>query len=320
MADGVEVPGRRWSWWRLLVGVGLLLVGVLHHGVFVADRDRGGPVEAQGAVVSCSPQWWYLGLLSSCEVSTPGGATTVSRTRLDGAEAGQPVGLTYADARGSVHDEWRVAQPAPNYGLAVPVSVALFGFGSWMLARGFIPPPPVRRKPLTGSDRYLVGFCVGMSLLSFAGAYQVHGWFVAGAETNEPPAGSAVAQSCERNWRMLGLAWRCESVITVHESGERVRYTFDSSLLTPADIGRPVPVTYTDPGNAAGPASPWTAVGSWPTSFGYFFACVAVILLNIVGLGCSLGGWQTWRSASRAPLEPAERIEPSGSAGSAPQR
>jgi hypothetical protein len=159
---------------RIVGGVVLLLAALLHYGYFLADRDQGGPVEAQGEVLACSPEWVYLGLLSSCEVRSPDGVLSVSAARVDEAVPGQRVDLSYSDARGSVHDGWRVAQPAPNYGLAVPAEVLLVGLSAWSLYRGVR--PGRGRGELDGFERYLVGFSLGMAVVFGYGAYLLHGW------------------------------------------------------------------------------------------------------------------------------------------------
>lgn len=284
---------------RIVVGVVLLLAALLHYGYFLADRDQGGPVTAQGEVLSCSSEWVYLGLLSSCEVRTPDGVLSVSAGRLDEAAPGQRVDLSYSDARGSVHDGWRLAQPAPNYGMAVPVEALLVGLGAWSAYRGFR--PGRGRGALDGFERYLVGFSLGLAVVFGYGAYLVHGWFVAGAQLEVEPTGTAVARSCERDASMLGTTWQCAAEITINENGQRIRHTFTGSQLSPADVGEPVPVGFDDPGNAAGPTVPWATIGTWPGSAGYGSAVVGVVLLCALSAGCALGAWQTWRKKPEEP-------------------
>ncbi|TDD03204.1 hypothetical protein E1181_20935 [Saccharopolyspora terrae] len=278
---------------RIVGGVVLLLAALLHYGYFLADRDQGGPVEAQGEVLACSPEWVYLGLLSSCEVRTPDGVLSVSAARVDEAVPGQRVDLSYSDARGSVHDGWRVAQPAPNYGLAVPAEVLLVGLSAWSLYRGVR--PGRGRGELDGFERYLVGFSLGMAVVFGYGAFLLHGWFVSGSQLEVEPTGTAVARSCERDVSMLGTTWQCAAEVTINETGQRIRHTFGGSQLSPADVGKPVPVGFDDPGNAAGPTVPWATIGTWPGSAGYGFAVVGIVLLCVLSAGCALGAWQTWR-------------------------
>ncbi|MFI6097790.1 DUF6346 domain-containing protein [Lentzea sp. NPDC051213] len=56
------------------------------------------------------------------------------------------------------------------------------------------------------------------------------------------PSGYAQDISCKRNWYAFGLLWYCEATI-VTDDGERIPYTSKNSLLTPADIGKQVPMT-----------------------------------------------------------------------------
>ncbi|SDP21088.1 DUF6346 domain-containing protein [Lentzea jiangxiensis] len=56
------------------------------------------------------------------------------------------------------------------------------------------------------------------------------------------PKGHAENISCSRNWWAFGALWSCEATI-VADDGKRIPYRSDNSGLTPADVGRSVPMT-----------------------------------------------------------------------------
>ena len=56
------------------------------------------------------------------------------------------------------------------------------------------------------------------------------------------PQGCAQDISCTRNWYAFGLLWYCEATI-VADDGKRYLYSDKNSVLTPADIGKQVPMT-----------------------------------------------------------------------------
>ncbi|MGZ3148072.1 DUF6346 domain-containing protein [Lentzea chajnantorensis] len=97
--------------------------------------------------------------------------------------------------------------------------------------------------------------------------------------------GKAVATAddiqCSRNWFLLGTRWSCSATVT-DADGAQYRFTSDSSLLTPADIGTEVamekftskksPPTFTTARAEFAPM-PWNLVGT-----------LAFIALGIAGL------------------------------------
>lgn len=74
--------------------------------------------------------------------------------------------------------------------------------------------------------------------LAQAGAVAFSGEVASGGERK----GYAQDISCARNWWAFGLLWSCEATI-VADDGKRYPYSSDNSGLTPADIGRQVPMT-----------------------------------------------------------------------------
>ncbi|MCG8921248.1 DUF6346 domain-containing protein [Lentzea sp. CC55] len=71
-----------------------------------------------------------------------------------------------------------------------------------------------------------------------AGAVTFSGEVPSGGE----PKGYAQDISCARNWWVFGLLWNCNATI-VADDGQRYTYSSDDSGLTPADIGKQVPMT-----------------------------------------------------------------------------
>nr|QEO74946.1 hypothetical protein [uncultured bacterium] len=53
--------------------------------------------------------------------------------------------------------------------------------------------------------------------------------------TGDPVARADNIQ-CQRDWFLLGTRWDCSATVT-DSDGKQYRFTSDSSLLTPADIG-----------------------------------------------------------------------------------
>lgn len=55
------------------------------------------------------------------------------------------------------------------------------------------------------------------------------------------PKGYAENISCARNWWALGALWSCKATV-VADDGKRYPYSSKNSSLTPADIGKRVPM------------------------------------------------------------------------------
>lgn len=62
------------------------------------------------------------------------------------------------------------------------------------------------------------------------------------AASGGPAKGYATDISCRRSWWAFGTLWDCTATVVAFD-GRRDRYHSDNSLLTPADIGKQVPMT-----------------------------------------------------------------------------
>jgi hypothetical protein len=69
-------------------------------------------------------------------------------------------------------------------------------------------------------------------------------FFDGDAPSGGDPKGYAQDISCKRNPWAFGLLWYCDATI-VADDGKRYAYSSKNSLLTPADIGKQVPMTTT---------------------------------------------------------------------------
>jgi hypothetical protein len=67
-------------------------------------------------------------------------------------------------------------------------------------------------------------------------------FFEGEAGSGGEPQGYAENISCSRNWWAFGALWYCEATI-VADDGKRYHYSNKTSRLTPADIGKRVPMT-----------------------------------------------------------------------------
>ncbi|MGW6930708.1 DUF6346 domain-containing protein [Lentzea sp. NPDC054927] len=56
------------------------------------------------------------------------------------------------------------------------------------------------------------------------------------------PKGYAESISCSRNWWAFGALWHCNATIAA-DDGKQYPYSSKNSSLTPADIGKRVPMT-----------------------------------------------------------------------------
>ena len=67
-------------------------------------------------------------------------------------------------------------------------------------------------------------------------------FFEGEAGSGGEPKGYAENISCSRNWWAFGALWYCEATIVAND-GKRYPYSNKTSRLTPADIGKRVPMT-----------------------------------------------------------------------------
>ncbi|ANZ35667.1 hypothetical protein BBK82_05810 [Lentzea guizhouensis] len=79
-------------------------------------------------------------------------------------------------------------------------------------------------------------------LAIFYGAQAASLAFDGEASSGGETKGHAQDISCKRNPWAFGLLWSCDATIVAND-GKRYAYHRDNSILTPADVGRQVPMT-----------------------------------------------------------------------------
>lgn len=264
------------------------LYAAIFVGAFWADHTDGGEAEATADNVECERNWMLLGTRWSCSaiVTDTDGKQyryTNYSSMLSPADIGAEVPMekfTYADgppkfspARGSFDPKpWNAIA-----GFALGIGAFAGAAFLWPPDRLGRPADPERRRALARSLRRQWRWNVPIGVLALYGAYFVHGVFVV-AHINDdgtvvlPTQGSGTARSCDRDWRYLGVVWRC-TVEVKPDFGSEVTQTMSQSQFTPGDIGEPKPVTLVR-------GSTWEAVDQ---PYESKFAVWAMIVLIAIG-------------------------------------
>lgn len=199
-----------WSIAALVV----LVASFLHHGYYMNGDNTRNKQDGIGTVLSCSPSSMYLGVVSYCEVRTPGYdapvvekddeieelVIAVRKSQLGRARVGDSVPLSYSEGSLSPvegtdrteegYSRWHAANPVPSYGAEVPVQVALWILAGWCLyrttvafsRRSQVRPVPAEKHSLDGDDKLLVTVTAVLTIAFLGGAYFVHWFFISGSE------------------------------------------------------------------------------------------------------------------------------------------
>jgi hypothetical protein len=83
------------------------------------------------------------------------------------------------------------------------------------------------------------------AVLWIAALYTAHAgtlFFDGEAGSGGEPKGYAENISCSRNWWAFGALWHCDATIAT-DDGKRYPYSNKNSSLSPADVGKRVPMT-----------------------------------------------------------------------------
>ncbi|MDX3662747.1 DUF6346 domain-containing protein [Streptomyces sp. ID05-26A] len=256
-------------------------------GAFWADAGDGGKAVATANDVQCSRNWLLLGTRWSCTaiVTDSDGKQyryTNDSSVLTPADIGTDVPMekfTYRDAPPSFSPARASFTPMPwnQIGMfAFGIAAFAGAFFLWPRDRLGYPADPERRRALARRLRAQWPWNLAIGALALYGAYFVHGVFVV-AHINDdgivalPTLGSGTAQSCGRDWRYLGVVWRC-AVEVSPRFGPGVTSTLSQSQFTPDDIGKAKAVTLLH--------GEWEAVDQ---PYESKFARAAMIMLILVG-------------------------------------
>ncbi|GLY48920.1 DUF6346 domain-containing protein [Lentzea sp. NBRC 102530] len=256
-------------------------------GAFWADRGDGGPAVATAEEIQCSRNWFLLGTRWSCSavVTDTDGKQyryTNDSSVLTPADIGTKVPMekftykksppTFSPARASFSPmPWHVI------GMFALIILAFTGaFALWPRDRFGWPADPAKRRAEAQRLRAQWPWNTAIGVLALYGAYFVHGVFVVAHIDDDGivalrTQGTGVAQSCGRDWRYLGVVWRC-TVEVAPQTGTKVTQTMSQSQFTPDDIGKPAPVTLF--------SGDWEAVDQ---PYESRFAKVVVVLLVLMG-------------------------------------
>lgn len=255
-------------------------------GAFWADRGDGGKPVATADDIQCSRNWFLLGTRWSCSaiVTDTDGKQyryTNDSSVLTPADIGTKVPMekftwrksppTFSPARASF-----TPMPWNMIGTFALIVLAFVGaFVLWPRDRLGWPTDPAKRRAEAQRLRAQWRWNLAIGVLALYGAYFVHGVFVV-AHIDDgiaalPTQGTGKAQSCARDWRYLGVVWKCIVEVSP-QSGAKVTQVMSQSQFTPDDIGKLKPVTLVS-GN-------WEAVDQ---PYESRFAKAAMVMLILLG-------------------------------------
>lgn len=240
------------AWWLVS------LYAAIFVGTFWAGHTDGGEAEATASNVQCERNWLLLGTRWSCEavVTDSDGARyryTNHASMLTPADVGTDVPMeqfnhvgarpTFSPARGAFTPEpWNVIA---GFALGIGAFAGLAFL--WPPDRLGHPADPGRRRALAARLRRQWRWNLIIGVLALYGAYFVYGVFMVAHINNNgtvtlPTKGTGTARACDRDWRYLGVVWRCTVDVTPG-FGNQVTRTMSQSQFTPDDIGVPKPLT-----------------------------------------------------------------------------
>lgn len=265
----------------------LCLYGASFLGSFWDDHGATGEPVARADNIQCQRNWFLLGTRWDCSATVTDSdgkqyRFTSDSSLLTPADIGTKVPMTkfaWKDSPPTFTPARAEFTPMPwnLIGTLVFIAAAFVGaFMLWPRDRLGYPADPGQRRAEARRLRTQWPWNLAIGALALYGAYFVYGVFVVAHIDDDgtvalPTEGTGVAQSCGRDWRYLGVVWKCTVEVTPR-IGAKVTQTMSQSQFTPDDIGKPKPVTL-QVGN-------WEAVDQ---PYESRFAKAAMVMLILMG-------------------------------------
>lgn len=267
------MKGHHHQRWLALAWLAVCAYGAAFLLLFWEDHGPKGEAVARADNIRCERNWLLLGTRWSCSAIVTDNYGLQHRftsdssllTPDDTSVPMQRLSTTdFAPARAS-----STPAPWPTMGAVVLIAFGLTGAGVWWQnSRTKRPPPATEARRLRAQARWYVG----AGALALLAAHFTYGLLIAARADfwPRPPEGTGTATSCNRDWRYLGVTWRCTVDITAET---KLSQTMSHSQFTEADIGHPKPVMFT--------GSAWEAVDQ---PYEHRFAKTLLVLLLAGGL------------------------------------
>lgn len=232
--------------WLALAWLASCAYGAAFLLLFWEDHGPKGEPVAHADNIQCQRNWLLLGTRWSCTaIVTDNGVHyryTSDSSLLTPADTSVPMQRLapheFAPARASF-----TPAPWPTMGAVVLIGLGLTGAGVWWQnSRAKRSSPSAEGRRLRSQTRWYVG----AGVLALLAAHFTYGFLIAAHADFWPrrPEGAGTATSCDRDWRYLGLSWRCAVDITA-DTGDKLTQTMSHSQFTNAEISIPKPVTFT---------------------------------------------------------------------------